>query len=707
MAEILLITEKNQIEKLYVTKYGEAYKAILNTGIKYESLTKSEQSFVTEVLAKVAKGFDESNAIQYLLVAMLYCRPHQLPPVYDLTQIPNWLLYDYLEFNLKSPLYFQERGEVDSYYKYMEDWINYLHTNIINNTHVELWRNVAECFTQIANFIPLYFNQENVKDIYTKRADIIESYLRQTINNIEYSFSERSPERTKIKVGILASHFLPQTETFAALSVYEHLNRDLFEVVFFTFIMTNHRLERYCVGHADTVIKLSADLIAQVQAIREVDLDILFIATNITAVTHQITLLSLHRLARIQIVDANSPVTTGMRHIDYYISSKLSEIEGNAQQHYTEKLITLDSPPQCFNFATEKQILATKNICRQSLGINDNIIVYASGANYYKIIPEQEVTWAKIIASVPNSLLLLYPFNPNWSSSYPCIAFRKRILNTFAQYGLNEDRLLILEPVPNREDVKEHLKLSDIYLDSYPYSGMTSLVDPLEVGLPTVVMETETSRSRKGASLLRELGRYDLITNNEEDYIKLAIALGTNPELRQQKSAEIKDKMQGNPSFLDSRSYSDKIGSLFQEIFNNYLIDSLSPNLCLGNTNLIIFPDWSQPEDLLYQELASVISTLATHPNKNHTTLLIDIHNISEEEANLLLSSLTMSLIMEEDIDITEGPQISLLGQITEKQWKIILPKIDARIILAIENKEIIAHLKAEHLTAYKIDSFS
>ncbi|MBN3876014.1 class I SAM-dependent methyltransferase [Nostoc sp.] len=707
IAESLIHKDKNSLERLYLSKFGEAYQALLNSDIQNESITDSEQSFVNDLLARVAKRFNEQNAIQYLLVAMLYCRSHQLPLVYDLTKIPIWLLNDYLKFTFKPPLYFQEIGEADDYYQYMENLINYLHKNIISNSESKFWQDIAEYFTYTVNLIPLYFNELNLKDIYTKRADIMKSYLQELNQNIEYEFPERLDERVKIRVGILASHFGPQTETFATLSLYKHLNRDLFEVILFTLNVSNHRLERYCMGHADALIKLPTNLTNQVETIRESDLDILFISTNITAVTHQITLLSLYRLARIQIVDANSPVTTGMPHIDYYISSKLSETEDNAQEHYTEQLITLNSPPQCFDFATEEQILATNAISRESLGIEKTAIVYVSGANYYKIIPEQEVTWAKIIASVPNSILLLYPFNPNWSSSYPCIAFRKRIITTFAKYGLSEDRLIILDPAPNRADVKERLKLCDIYLDSYPYSGMTSLIDPFEVGLPTMVMETEPSRSRKGASLLRELQIFDLITNSEEAYIELAVALGINSELRQQKSEQIKQKMHQNPIFLDSRSHSAQMGELFQELFYKHQAIALKEQLNLRDINLVIFPDWLQPEDLLYQDLASVISTLTSHPNKSCLTLLIDTHNISEDEADMLLSSLTMNLLIEGDIDITEGPEISLLGNMSSMQWKTLLPRINTRIALATDNQSAIAQAKAENLPFCDVDSLS
>ncbi|MEH2377428.1 MAG: glycosyltransferase family 1 protein [Nostoc sp.] len=136
------------------------------------------------------------------------------------------------------------------------------------------------------------------------------------------------------------------------------------------------------------------------------------------------------------------------------------------------------------------------------------------------------------------------------------------------------------------------------------------------------------------------------------------------------------------------------------------LIKATVLHLNLKETNLIIFPDWSQPEDLLYQDLASVISTLTTHPDKSHITLLIDTHNVSEEEADMLLSSLTMNLLMEGDVDITEGPEISLLGKMSDTQWKTLLPIINARIALATDNQQAIAQAKAETLP-YKLLSIN
>jgi predicted O-linked N-acetylglucosamine transferase (SPINDLY family) len=676
----------NQLESMYLSTLGKTHQTILSTGIKEEILTDTEETFVEELIAHISKGFDQPKIINYLLAAMLYCSADQLPLQYDLPRIPKWFINDYLKFMFYSPPYFKKVSDADSYYHYMQRWIDYLHTSIFNHLDSAFWRDVATQFLQLANFIPVYFNNFNLKDIYVKRAEILEFALKLTGHQIDYEFTDR-PLRRKIRLGILAVHFTPTAETFASLPVYEYISRD-FEVILYSLTSSGHRLEQYCQSCANSFKLLPNNLIDQVNFIRADDLDILFIATNVTARSNQICLLSLHRLARVQATSVASIVTTGMQSIDYYISGNLTEPYEDAEQHYQEKLLKIDGPAHCFSYGSE-QNTATIKVDRESLNISKEAVVFVSVANLFKITPELSDSWAKIIASTPNSVLMLFPYGPNWSSNYAKEPFQERMVTTFSMYGVEKDRLLILDPapVPNRDDIKEYLKLADVYLDSYPFSGTTSLIEPLEVGLPIVSKQGTTFRSSMGSALLQELDVPDLVADSEESYIKLAIALGTNPELRKQKSDQIKQRMQANPRFLDSRSYSARMGALFQELFRKHQAIALTDSLKLRDINLIIFPDWSQSEDILYQDIASVITSLVNHPDKNQMTLLIDTGNVSEDEANLFLSDVVMNLLLEEDLDVTDGLEISLVGQLGEMQWEALLPHIQARIVLEKENQ--------------------
>ncbi len=566
LAEFWLATPDEILSTTYLEDVGKAHHILANSGIKDEPLTESEKAFVQDLIAHISQGFSATNALQYLLAGWLYCRADQLPLQYQGAGIPKWLIDDLLRFMIQWPAYFQELGEVEKYYLYMKKLVDFLHDNIFRNFNSRNWQEIALTFSNNVNFVPLYFSTQNLKDIYTKRSDIMEFALRGVGNKIDYSFPERPQDRKKIRLGILKITYAPGPETFAAISVFEYLDRNKFEIILYILNPTNYPLEKYAYSCADRVVILkNKDLPEQVQMIRNDNVDILFIGSILSNAIHRILLISLHRLARVQLTFFASPVTTGIRNIDYFISGKLSEPLENYADHYREKLINLDGTGFCFSYPITHP--PTVIPTRHSLGIPEDSVMFISGANLYKIIPEVRETWAKIIATVPNSVLVLLPFGPSWSNSYPEIPFTQKMQEIFHKYGIASSQLFILKSLPSRVELKELFKQGDVYLNAYPYGGSTSIIDPLEVGLPTVVQDGNSLRSRMGAALLRDLKIEELIADTEEEYIQLSISLGKDRGLRQHYREIILQKMQNKPRFLDSQYYSGQMGEVLEQLF--------------------------------------------------------------------------------------------------------------------------------------------
>lgn len=130
-------------------------------------------------------------------------------------------------------------------------------------------------------------------------------------------------------------------------------------------------------------------------------------------------------------------------------------------------------------------------------------------------------------------------------------------------------------------------------------------------------------------------------------------------------------------------------------------------NLNLKEINLIIFPDWNQSEDSLYQDLAGVLGAIATHPDQHQITLLIDITNIAETDAELTLSGIMMNLLMEEGLEVedTEEPTISLVGQLNTTQWEALWSRIYAKVALPHESNNAIAPVTAKEILLLEPDS--
>jgi glycosyltransferase involved in cell wall biosynthesis len=123
------------------------------------------------------------------------------------------------------------------------------------------------------------------------------------------------------------------------------------------------------------------------------------------------------------------------------------------------------------------------------------------------------------------------------------------------------------------------------------------------------------------------------------------------------------------------------------DTIQSVLIDRTLTHLQLSAANLIIFPDWSQSEEELGEEIASVCYNLAQNSEFNRPTMIVDTTNAEDiESANMLVSGIAMNLMMAADLDITEYLEIALTGKLSSIQWQALLPKLQGRIKLELED---------------------
>lgn len=424
---------------------------------------------------------------------------------------------------------------------------------------------IAHFFATKANFIPIYFANGNTCEVTKLRATIMEFVLLKNGAAIDAKLPKRPKHRARIKVGYLNAHFGAQTETHVTLPTLQ-LDREKFEVCLFAIASSGGPIEAHCRSFADSFTLLPANIHQQVKTIREAALDVLIIGTNITAVTNAVSLIALHRLAPLQLVSYCSPVSTGMRHVDGYLTGTFNDLPG-LQEHFTEKLHFCEGPPGCLDYTVEAKA-STRPVDRAGLGIAPDEVVFVNAAACYKILPEMQETWARILRAVPKARLLLLPFNPNWSSAFPVKQFERSLAEICARHGVSRDRFILAGSLPSRADVKALESIADVYLDTFPFSGSISVIDPLELGIPTVVWEAETHRSRMAASLLRELQLPELITTDEAGYLDLATRLATDAGYRHELNARIRAAMARQPKFVNAAAYADGLGRLLGSLVN-------------------------------------------------------------------------------------------------------------------------------------------
>lgn len=100
--------------------------------------------------------------------------------------------------------------------------------------------------------------------------------------------------------------------------------------------------------------------------------------------------------------------------------------------------------------------------------------------------------------------------------------------------------------------------------------------------------------------------------------------------------------------------------------------------LPLQTHNFMAFPDWSQPEDSVLEDLVDVLRTLFTDAEAG-TTLLIYIGDTDPETADMALSTVALHLLTEEGLAADEGIEVALVPAVDEATWARLQPQLQAR----------------------------
>jgi len=582
VARALLDAGPQDLGRYYAGPLGQAHRVLLNCGLRDEPLTAEEQAFADDIAQRVVREPDAPEVYSRLFACMLYLKGYEVGFRPGHLRVPQWIMWNMLVFMLLHPWVFRRQEHIERYCSYASDTLRLLHDRLFDadNSGEENARLVNDVATPLVSLFtcnPLYFGDHNLKDECTWRARLMEHvcrfvYLQKGLS-VDHAYKSRGG-RKKTRIGILMTQFKPTSETFATLPVFEHLDRDRFEIILYAIKVSGGPVERYCASRADRLVEISTRIDQQLRIIRGDDLDVLFIGTNVVAFSSPVTWLALHRLARVQATSICSPTTTGMRNMDGYIAGELALPADDPQRDYTERLVTVPGSGICFSYGPSGSS-ETLTVERRQVGIPEQAVVYICGANFFKLLPQVRELYARIIAGVPGSVLVMYPFNPNWTDAYPpstAQALTVEMQASFARHGVEPERLIILQPRENFAEIQAILRQADVYLDSFPYSGATSIADALQAHLPPVVMDGRYLRFRQAAAVLRELGLPELVAAGETEYLNLAIRLGSDRQHRAQLVERIRANLAKPGNFLDSRAFSQQMGRVFEEMLDEYLV---------------------------------------------------------------------------------------------------------------------------------------
>jgi predicted O-linked N-acetylglucosamine transferase (SPINDLY family) len=103
----------------------------------------------------------------------------------------------------------------------------------------------------------------------------------------------------------------------------------------------------------------------------------------------------------------------------------------------------------------------------------------------------------------------------------------------------------------------------DIALDNYPYNGVTTTCESLYVGVPVISLHGRNGVSRSGLSLLGALGLDELAASTPEEYVEIAVALGSDLSRLEQLRASLRTRFEQS-SLRDEKRFAAKFEELLR-----------------------------------------------------------------------------------------------------------------------------------------------
>jgi predicted O-linked N-acetylglucosamine transferase (SPINDLY family) len=246
--------------------------------------------------------------------------------------------------------------------------------------------------------------------------------------------------------------------------------------------------------------------------------------------------LAAQRLAPIQCVAWGHPETTGMPTIDYFLSADLMEPPGG-EAHYTEQLVRLPglglyytpngAPDGAPDRAPDGRDPPSPD--RISLGLDRGAPVYWSGQALYKYLPRYDRVFPLIAIAVGPCRFVFIGFA---KSDAVTRAFRERLGEAFAGFGLDANRYCVILPAMPQPRFVAAVGLADVVLDTPGWSGGRSTLDCLAQNPAIVTLPGPFMRGRHTAAILRHIGCEETIAHSLDEYVAIAARLGLDPVWR-------------------------------------------------------------------------------------------------------------------------------------------------------------------------------
>jgi predicted O-linked N-acetylglucosamine transferase (SPINDLY family) len=307
--------------------------------------------------------------------------------------------------------------------------------------------------------------------------------------------------------------------------VLDRIDTGWFDVVIFGSARGQEILRAGLRNQAIRVLGIPTQFEQFVTAIRAASVDLLYYWEVGTDNTNYF--LPFLRLAPVQCTSWGIQVTSGIPTLDYYLSSTLAEPD-DVQAHYSERLILAET---LLTFQRRAELPHLPRP-REHFGLSADQHLYLCAQQLGKFQPDFDPILEGILRRDSRGVIVV---TEDRRGTFMSQDLRRRFAATL---GDVVDRIVFV-PYQAGDDYLSLVAAADVLLDPLHFGGVNSTYDGFSLSKPIVTLPSSFQRGRYTLACYRKMGLLDCVARDADDYIDIAVRLGTNADYRGQITAAI------------------------------------------------------------------------------------------------------------------------------------------------------------------------
>ncbi|MBC3880952.1 tetratricopeptide repeat protein [Undibacterium sp. LX40W] len=359
----------------------------------------------------------------------------------------------------------------------------------------------------------------------------------------------------KLRLGFVSGDLRNHPVCYFLENIMKSLDNTQFELVAYSTVPVcdegTERLKK--IFHLwRTISDLNDDQAAQ--QIHQDGVHILFDLAGYTA--HNRLPLFARKPAPVQVTWLGYFASTGMSSMDYLIADPHT-LPPDQEQYFSEKIWRLPETRLCFS-------APQSDVAVDALpALRNGFIRFASFNQLVKMNDHVVDLWCEVLRAVPNSRLLLKsaPFAEQEVQAETLIHFTSR--------GIPPERIEFEGP-SSRDDYFRAYNQVDICLDPFPYTGGTTTMESLWMGVPVITLSGEHFLARQGQGLLINSGLASWVAKDKSEYIALAKFHSEHLEELAELRAQLRQQVLNSP-VCDSPRFAKFFSEALQSMWQTHL----------------------------------------------------------------------------------------------------------------------------------------